>query len=680
MSAFPQFPILALLVTLVLGTTQAKLMAAAPIAPSNLKVTPIGANSFQLEWKDESLDETGWEIRTSLGNAVPTRFDRITQANVGGKVVIFGGYLPGVTINFQVAAYNGTSGSEQFGLSPIVKGKALSPARFLPPTTLKVLGFNDGEVLLTWLDKSTVELGYEVEMKAGNAASYSLLGTTNPGTTFNITIGDLTPSTLYSFRVRGLTTSQVSTTPYIYSSYTNEVSFTTKPFQAPTNLVAKALGDSTIGLTWNDESSIETGYDVEFREVGKTVTDGGSIAANSKSVNINDLVIGVPYEFRVRASKGALKSEFTPYVSLKIDDRFTSSLNPAIFFETPFNYPVLTTRPESVTSVTVTGLPAGLSYDSATKTISGSATVEGVRIAKITAFYGSSYSVQRDLVLRIVRPPKAPLIALSYTPQVLTVRRSVKLSVNGRFSDPDTLNAQRVTTTLGSFDMILYPLATPLTVTNFLAYVNGKRYADCFFHRSLPDFVLQGGGFKQSTKSGFTSVVKLASVLNEPGVSNLRGTIAMAKLPDLPNSATSEFFVNVNDNSENLNAQNGGFTVFGRVPTSGMAIVDAINALPRRTYSLSLAGVSQSFSDIPINSVTPSPVIVPTQLVKMISIAPAPILRYQVTSQNPSVATAVLSKTDIVIGGIAKGATTVTVTAIDLDGQTTSQVIPVTVN
>lgn len=668
------------LIAVVCGLSQAQLSAAAPTAPSNLKVTPLGANAFRLEWQDNSTDEVGWEIRTSLPPAVPSRFDRITTANVTSRIVTFAGFFPGVTIHFQIAAYNGASEAEVFSPSPIVTGKGLSPAVFYTPSSLRVVSFNDGEATLTWVDRSTVEYGYEVEVKAGNATSFTSLGTTGPGTAFTIPIGNLSPSTLYSFRIRGVTVGRTPSEAYQYTSYSNVAAITTKAFLAPTALVAKATSDSSVLLTWKDESAIETSYDVEFRVVGQNTNEGGSVEANSRSVNITDLAVGVLYEFRVRASKGDLKSAFTPYVRLRISDRFTSSLNPPIFFGVPFTYEILNTRPEKLTALTVTGLPAGLTYNPVTKLISGSATVEGAKVVKIIARYGTEPAVQSDLVLRIVRPPKAPLVVTTFPPQTLTVRRPVALSVLGRFSDPDTTSAQRVTTSLGSFDVILYPLATPLTVRNFLCYANGKRYTDSFFHRSLPNFVVQGGGYTQTTATGFRGLVKAAPVVNEPGISNLRGTVAMAKLPDLPNSGTSEFFVNVNDNSENLDSQNSGFTVFGRVPTTGMAIFDAINALPTRTYNVSLAGVPSSLADIPINSQTPSPAIDPTQLVRISAIVPSTILTYQVSSQNSAIATAVLSGTNFTLLGIAKGTTTVTVTAIDLDAQTTSQVIPVTVN
>ena len=145
---------------------------------------------------------------------------------------------------------------------------------------------------------------------------------------------------------------------------------------------------------------------------------------------------------------------------------------------------------------------------------------------------------------------------------------------------PAAATIVRFDTSLGSVDVRLYDTATPLSVENFLDYVAAGVYADSIVHRSVPGFVVQGGGYYfPPGGSGLDYIPEFASVPNEPGISNLRGTIAYAKLGGDPNSATSEWFFNLEDNSANLDYQNGGFTVFGRVLGDGMDVVDAIAAL-----------------------------------------------------------------------------------------------------
>ena len=159
----------------------------------------------------------------------------------------------------------------------------------------------------------------------------------------------------------------------------------------------------------------------------------------------------------------------------------------------------------------------------------------------------------------------------------------------------------RFSSNVGEIDMELFDTQTPLTVANFLSYVNAGRYNQSFIHRSVPGFVIQGGGFGLSGNA-VVSVPTSAAVPNEPGISNQRGTVAMAKLGDNPNSATSQWFINLEDNSgalASLDNQNGGFTVFGRVVGNGMVVADRIAAFSTYNATAELGGV---FSDLPLQS------------------------------------------------------------------------------
>ena len=125
-------------------------------------------------------------------------------------------------------------------------------------------------------------------------------------------------------------------------------------------------------------------------------------------------------------------------------------------------------------------------------------------------------------------------------------------------------------TNFGPLSVQLDPDAAPLTVANFLQYVTDGDYNNVIFHRLADGFVLQGGGFSTNSEIfnnifQFTDIPADPPVQNEFNRSNLRGTIAMAKLGGNPNSATNEFFFNLGDNSANLDNQNGGFTVFGEL-------------------------------------------------------------------------------------------------------------------
>ncbi len=136
-------------------------------------------------------------------------------------------------------------------------------------------------------------------------------------------------------------------------------------------------------------------------------------------------------------------------------------------------------------------------------------------------------------------------------------------------------------TVMGDFEVNLYDKGTPKTVENFLKYVNAGAYTNTVIHRTLPSFVVQGGGFKyDGIKLPVVAIPQNAAVVNEPVYSNVRGTIAMAKTND-PNSATNQWFFNLADNSKSLDikSNSGGFTVFGEVTGNGMAIIDAMSKL-----------------------------------------------------------------------------------------------------
>ncbi len=157
-------------------------------------------------------------------------------------------------------------------------------------------------------------------------------------------------------------------------------------------------------------------------------------------------------------------------------------------------------------------------------------------------------------------------------------------------------------TTLGNFQVELFDDVAPRTVANFLNYVTSDRFDETFFHRSVPGFVIQGGGFSLSDNGFSQSVQTDAPVLNEFNRSNVRGTIAMAKLGGNPNSATSQFFFNLGNNASNLDNQNGGFTVFGQVLGNGMQIVDAIAAVPTFNVNSQIGG--SAFTDTPLRNYT----------------------------------------------------------------------------
>jgi cyclophilin family peptidyl-prolyl cis-trans isomerase len=164
-----------------------------------------------------------------------------------------------------------------------------------------------------------------------------------------------------------------------------------------------------------------------------------------------------------------------------------------------------------------------------------------------------------------------------------------------------------IKTSLGSITVQLDPAHAPKTVANFLSYVDKKAYDGTIFHRVIPDFMIQGGGFKPD----MTEISYDPPVVNEAatsGLQNMRGTIAMARTSE-PNSATAQFFINLVDNTSTGKKSDGspatdlgvggvspdGYAVFGKV-ISGLDVVDKIAKVQ--------TGSVNGMDDVPTQTVT----------------------------------------------------------------------------
>jgi cyclophilin family peptidyl-prolyl cis-trans isomerase len=749
--------------------------AAASVEPSNLRVTPLGVNSFQLAWNDNSNNETGWEIRIALKGTAPLRFMLVPTPNLTSYLVTTND-LPGKDLVFQMKAYNGSAGKEVFSKpTSIVTVRALSPSRFDAPSELVATAMDESQIRLKWKDNSTSEYGYLLQYKSGTSTEWKSLGSVNPGITFKLPVGGLKLDTLYSFRVQafrrlpdkttafsnvaqartypfrapsglvvtpesdgafsfkwkdrsslengyqlesrtGTATFKVlgtlaantsSTTPVtgfafktpydfrvrayrivsskkVYSAYSPIVTSTSTSLKAPTAVVATPVNDNSATVTWKDESARESGYEVEYRKIGETTYAKESTAANGQTRTLSQLEAGKVYEIRIRAFDVAGgKSSYSPVVQVKVRDGILGDLDPPIFWKTSFLYQIQVSQPAALTSLIVSSLPSGLSYDSSTLRIRGSVTVEGEKTVTLKATFNDGYVTTRKLVLRIIRPPTAPVAVSGFSPVELAAATTQKLSLTGKFRDPDTTSAARLITTLGVVDVILYPLATPKSVKNFLDYMDAGRYDHSFFHRSVAQgslYIVQGGGYQNPSGSTFQRVASFAPLVNEPGISNLRGTLAMAKVGGQPDSATSEFFVNLNDvNAPNLDVQNSGFSVFGRLTEEGIKVFETINALSRKNYTISLSSGSKLLEDVPTTSTSTGSQLEPSHLVKITAAGPAPILRYQVSSDRPDLVSATLAGEEITLTAVAPGLAKVSVKVTDLDGMSISRTFDVRV-
>lgn len=181
-----------------------------------------------------------------------------------------------------------------------------------------------------------------------------------------------------------------------------------------------------------------------------------------------------------------------------------------------------------------------------------------------------------------------------------------------------------IKTNLGTITAELYKDKAPVSVDNFLKYADKKFYDGTVFHRVMSTFMIQGGGFAKKDDGKHEQKEVSAPIKNEAdnGLKNDRGTLAMART-SAPDSATSQFFINVVDNA-GLNKprpDGAGYAVFGKV-TAGLEIVDKIKAVPVATKPLMARGADGALHEAPMQNVPVTDVVIESITLK--AAAPAP--------------------------------------------------------
>ncbi|MDX3774670.1 peptidylprolyl isomerase [Chromatiaceae bacterium AAb-1] len=176
----------------------------------------------------------------------------------------------------------------------------------------------------------------------------------------------------------------------------------------------------------------------------------------------------------------------------------------------------------------------------------------------------------------------------------ITTADAAPLAQNGQFMQPNNLFPKvRLVTSHGDITVELDRSRAPLTVNNFLSYVKANTYNNTVFHRLIPGFVLQGGGYT----ADYRPIEQLNPVFNESGngLKNQLGTIAMAREND-PHTATSQFYFNLQDNPSLDPGRRWGYTVFGRV-TAGQEVIEKIQQLETHTRE------DSGWPDVPLEQV-----------------------------------------------------------------------------
>jgi len=494
------------------------------------------------------------------------------------------------------------------------------------------------------------------------------------------------------------------------------------PPVAATQVKAYAPNQSRVHVAWQDNATDETAYYIDRWNPTAMAWDGvGLVPANVEVFRFAaPSTIEQEVKYRVAPFKTGENEENLNWVEATVtkpEGALDLYLNPnggspqevpegwEARVGVPFTHQieVYNGTPESFTATGLGSITASVpvTLNSNTGVISGTVSSPGVYRIYIGITFDGGKVFEQVRFLRVLPAASTPVVALpDFELPTQNIGVEGFLDIRQLFSDPARPKGAWFDTSQGSFIVALFDTATPKTVTNFLGYANRGDYNVSYVHRVAANFVVQGGGAGPASSTAsptqWRAVPKQAAVPNEPGISNTRGTIAMAKLGNNPDSATNEWFLSLSlgvldsgdpptlrYNPEILDRQNGGFTAFGRVVgTAGQAVVDSFNNLQRANYGPLITGVTNmSLGEVPVNDIIAPSTPGANSLVYVYSISECPPVAITLLgNSNPSVLNASVSGMALYLKSLGpEGTTNLTLRATNLDGNTVNFVLPVTI-
>lgn len=686
-------------------------------APSGFSALLIGDGLLRLSWTDNSTTEEAFEVQYKKTSDPDTAYATLFRPSFEqNPAEVSAGLIPSQSYHLRIRALragtsttNGVTYAQQTVFSNVV---LVNMPALGAPTGFVITGLAEDMIRLNWEDNSfnegdfnkpttnSSDLGGYVVLQraAGSSGSFFELGnvSANVEQVNNLAV---IPGLALDWQVKAR---HRNGSTIVDSAPSNIVTFT-PPFHRPTEVTAVLSGRNSVNVAWKDNSTVESGYVVEGRQGAGSFSTLAVVAAGVQKAAVA-LPTASTTEIRVRAFYTINSVDyFSPasdLVVVTVPNAFTSSAwHPAVKGVPISTYTATVGTTPSRNSWSKVSGPAWASFNETTGELTGTPTDSGVQTVTLNAVFADGSTDTLDVVFRVQEPESAPAIINGSTTRTIPQGGTVVIPLAEVFKDLDSPSAVQVNTTVGTFPIILQNQLTPQTVANFMTYVNAGDYAGVVVHRAIPGFVVQMGGFKPtaaaSPDNNFTTVNERPSPRNEPGISNVRRTVAMAKKGGDPNSATHDFFVSVADNSGNLDAQNEGFTVFGRVPSSGMTVPDMLvgGGIVRGSFNIQVPSgsgtVTETLDDFPLTSGNTLPTgtngyrpVDKNLLVSMNGVTPLPTLTFgSLNNTDPGNVSVALSGSNLELTGVMDATTSdVSVTATDLDGTSSTYTFTVTVD
>jgi hypothetical protein len=286
-------------------TQQGSVVVAPPFAPYYLSATANSSSQVTLNWYDNAGVETGVSVERQTGNGT---FAVVATLAPHAQSYVDKGLNGSTLYTYRVASFNGLGSSPYTNIS-----SAMTPAGSVTvvvpvaPSLLTTLANSTSQITLNWTDNSTNETGFNIEQM--NGATWTVLATVPAGSTSYVSTG-LASNTAYTYRVNALNSAGPSGYTNTSTATTQNVIITPTAPAAPTSLTASAVSSTQIALGWTDNSSNETGFNVEQLN-GSTWSVVATLAANSTFYTATGLTPSTAYSYRVNAFNGAGPSAYS---------------------------------------------------------------------------------------------------------------------------------------------------------------------------------------------------------------------------------------------------------------------------------------------------------------------------------------------------------------------------------